>query len=328
MAATVLLRPQSLQGTLPDCRCRSAVRDPVGRSVDWRLVSILPTSPLERRVRVIAWLNLIGNVLIIATGGAVRLTGSGLGCPTWPMCTDDSFVNTPEMGIHGAIEFGNRTLSPVLGILAILLVLAAWRLGVLRGLALAVLGGVVLQGVVGGITVITGLNAWIVGFHYLASTALVAVTTAIVVRTTRLPGPRERFLPRWMGALTQVATMLLLLVLVVGVLTTGSGPHSGDASAPRNGFAWDVLAHAHAYAGYALVAALLGLLVGAARLGDRRFLVSLAAVIAAVGTQVVVGIVQANTGIPPLLVGIHMVLAAVTVALSVLLVDATRRTAA
>lgn len=288
-------------------------------------MSILPTLPRDRRVRVTAWLNLIGNLLIIATGGAVRLTGSGLGCPTWPMCSAESFVNTPEMGIHGVIEFGNRLLSPVLGILAILLVLACWRLGILRILALVVLAGVVLQGVVGGLTVLTGLNAWIVGFHYLASTALVAVTTAIVVRTGREPGPRQRFLPRWMGILTHVTTFLLLIVLVVGVLTTGSGPHSGDASAPRNGFAWDVLAHAHAYAGYALIVALVVLLVGALRSGDRRYLRSLLLLFVAVAVQIAVGIAQANSGIPPLLVGIHMVLAAVTVALTVLLVDATRR---
>ena len=288
-------------------------------------MSLLPTSPRSRFVRVVAWLNLVGNVLIIATGGAVRLTGSGLGCPTWPLCTEDSFVNTPEMGIHGVIEFGNRTLSPVLGILAILLVVATWRLGVLRVLALVILAGVVLQGVVGGITVLTGLNAWIVGFHYLASTALVAVATAVVVRTRRDPGPRERFLPGWLRVVTHVTTALLVVVLGIGVVTTGSGPHSGDAAAARNGLAWDVLAHAHAYAGYALVAALLVFLVGAVRVGDRRLLTWLIVLIVAVAVQIVVGIVQANTGIPPLLVGIHMVLAAVTVALTVVTLDATRR---
>lgn len=288
-------------------------------------MSLLPTSPRSRLVRVVAWLNLVGNVLIIATGGAVRLTGSGLGCPTWPLCTDDSFVNTPEMGIHGVIEFGNRTLSPVLGILAILLVVATWRLGVLRVLALVILAGVVLQGVVGGITVLTGLNAWIVGFHYLASTALVAVATAVVVRTTREPGRRERFLPPWLRIVAHLTTALLVVVLGIGVVTTGSGPHSGDATAPRNGLAWDVLAHAHAYAGYALVAALLVFLVGAVRVGDRRLLTWLVVLIGAVVVQIVVGIVQANTGIPPLLVGIHMVLAAVTVALTVVTLDATRR---
>lgn len=290
-------------------------------------MSLFPTHPTDLRIRIVSWLNLIGNLAIIGTGGAVRLTGSGLGCPTWPLCTEDSLVNTPEMGIHGMIEFGNRTLSGVLGVLALLLVLVTWRIATLRILAIVVLAGIVAQAVVGGITVLTGLNSWIVGFHYLASTALVAVCTAIVIRATRGLGPRERFLPGWMRVVTHVATVLLLLTMIVGIVTTGSGPHSGDDSALRNGLAWDVLAHVHAYLGYALVASLVVLLLGAMRAGDRRFLVTVLMVIAAVVVQIAVGIAQANLGIPPLLVGIHMVLAGITVALTALLVDASRRPA-
>lgn len=290
-------------------------------------MSLLPTLPTDRRLRVITWLNLVGNLVIIGTGGAVRLTGSGLGCPTWPTCTADSLITTPEMGIHGVIEFGNRLLSPVLGILALLLVLAAWRVrGAVRVLAIIVLVGVILQAIVGGITVLTGLNAWIVGFHYLASAALVAVATALLLRTrAAAQGPRERFLPPVGRILLHASTALLLLVIVVGVVTTGSGPHSGDPDALRNGLAWDVLAHVHAWIGYALVAALLGLLVVAVRAGDRRFLGALAVVLAVVAVQIAVGIAQANLGLPPLLVGIHMVLAGVTAAVAVVLVDAARR---
>lgn len=288
-------------------------------------MSLIPTRPTDLRIRIVAWLNLIGNLAIIGTGGAVRLTGSGLGCPTWPLCTEDSLVNTPEMGIHGVIEFSNRTLSGVLGVLALLLVLVTWRIVRLRVLAIIVLVGIVAQAVVGGITVLAGLNSWIVGFHYLASTALVAVCAAIVIRAVRGMGPRERFLPGWMRIVTHVTTALLLLTMIVGVITTGSGPHSGDESALRNGLAWDVLAHVHAYLGYALVASLVVLLVGAVQVGNRRLLVSVLVVIAAVVVQIAVGIAQANLGIPPLLVGIHMVLAGITVALTVLLVDASRR---
>lgn len=298
-----------------------------GAHVQLDVVSVLPTRPTDLRIRIVAWLNLIGNLAIIGTGGAVRLTGSGLGCPTWPLCTEDSLVNTPEMGIHGVIEFGNRTLSGVLGVLALLLVLATWRIVRLRVLALVVLVGIVAQAVVGGITVLSGLNSWIVGFHYLASIALVAVCTALVIRAHRGLRERERFLPRWMSVTTHVATLFLVLTMAVGVVTTGSGPHSGDETAARNGFAWDVLAHVHAYLGYALVAALLVLLVGAIRVGDRRFLVAVLAVIGVVAVQIAVGIAQANLGIPPLLVGIHMVLAGITVALTVVLVDASRRPA-
>ena len=296
-----------------------------GAHVQLSFVSIIPTSPTDLRIRIVAWLNLLGNLAIIGTGGAVRLTGSGLGCPTWPLCTEDSLVNTPEMGIHGVIEFGNRTLSGVLGVLALLLVVVTWRIVVLRVLALIVLGGIVAQAVVGGITVLSGLNSWIVGFHYLASIALVALTTAIVLRATRGLAPREPFLPRGMRLVTRVATTLLVLTMAVGVVTTGSGPHSGDETAARNGLAWDVLAHVHAYLGYALVASLVVLLVAAVRVGDRRFLAVVLVVISAVVVQIAVGIAQANLGIPPLLVGIHMVLAGVTVALTVVLVDASLR---
>lgn len=288
-------------------------------------MSLIPTRPTALPVRIVAWLNLIGNLAIIGTGGAVRLTGSGLGCPTWPLCTEDSLVNTPEMGIHGVIEFSNRTLSGVLGVLALLLVVVTWRFASMRILAFVVLGGVIAQAVVGGITVLTGLNSWIVGFHYLASIALVAVTTAIVLRAHRGLGAKERFLPGWMTITTHITTVLLVLTMSLGVVTTGSGPHSGDESALRNGLAWDVLAHIHAYAGYALVAALFVTLVGAIRAGERRFLVAVLVVIGVVGVQILVGIAQANLALPPLLVGIHMVLAGIAVALTVVLVDASRR---
>ncbi|KTR84560.1 cytochrome oxidase assembly protein, partial [Microbacterium testaceum] len=96
-----------------------------GAGVLNRFVAWLPHD-VDRRVRVFAWLSFVAEVLIIGTGGAVRLTGSGLGCPTWPRCTADSLVNTPEMGIHGIIEFGNRTLTGLVGILALIVVVLVW----------------------------------------------------------------------------------------------------------------------------------------------------------------------------------------------------------
>ena len=91
------------------------------------LISRLP-SDVDKRVRVIAWVSLAGQVALIATGGAVRLTASGLGCPEWPLCTEDSLVNTPEMGIHGVIEFGNRLLTFVLVIIAIAMFILVLRI--------------------------------------------------------------------------------------------------------------------------------------------------------------------------------------------------------
>lgn len=275
---------------------------------------------IGRLLRVVAWLNFIGNVVIIATGGAVRLTGSGLGCPTWPLCTPDSLVPTPALvdeGIHSLIEFGNRLMSPVLGVFALALVILVWPLRAGRrdlfALACVVLGGIIAQAVVGGITVWTGLNPFIVGFHYVASLTLVSITAALLVRIYAAPGPRVLAVPRWYAGLTHATTLVLVLTIVFGVLTTGAGPHSGDAAAGRNGFDATLLEHVHAWPGYALLALTLALAVTAwaRRLPTRRWVTALLAVEI---VQVAVGLYQARNGLPELAVGVHMVLAALTAA--------------
>lgn len=272
---------------------------------------------VDRRIRVFAWLSFLAEVLIIATGGAVRLTGSGLGCPTWPTCTPESLVNTPEMGIHGIIEFGNRTLTGLVGILALIVVVLVWRMRAERRdlfvLSLIVLGGVVAQAVVGGVTVLTGLNPFIVGFHYVASLVLVCVCAAFLVRMNAAPGARTRAVPRWYAITTHVTTLVLALTIVFGVLTTGAGPHSGDAAAGRNGFNAELLEHVHAWPGYALLALVL-VLTGAAwagRLPTRTWVSTLLGVVL---VQIAVGLYQARNGLPELAVGVHMVLAALTAA--------------
>jgi cytochrome c oxidase assembly protein subunit 15 len=284
----------------------------LGRFIDW-----LPTR-VDRRVRVFAWLSFVAEVLIIGTGGAVRLTGSGLGCPTWPRCTPDSLVNTPEMGIHGIIEFGNRTLTGVVGILALAVVVLVWRMRKERRgmfvLALVVLGGIVAQAVVGGITVLTGLNPFIVGFHYIASVVLVTVCAAFLTLMYLPTGPRERAVPTWFAGLVHATTGILALTVVFGVLTTGAGPHSGDAAAvQRNGFDAEILEHVHAWPGYALFVLTLVIVVLAwrLRLPVRRWATALLAVEL---VQIAVGLYQARNGLPELAVGIHMVLAALAAA--------------
>ncbi len=271
-------------------------------------------------LRVFAWLNLVGNIVIIGTGGAVRLTASGLGCPTWPTCTPDSLVPTPELvddSIHSVIEFGNRMMSPLLGVLALVLLILTWRLRRARRdllvLAWIVMAGIVAQAVVGGVTVLTGLNPFIVGFHYIASLTLVCVTTAFLVRLGTPPGPRERAVPSWYAILAHVTTLVLAVTIVFGVLTTGAGPHSGDADAGRNGFDAEILEHVHSWPGYALLALTLVLLVFAwvRRLPTRGWLVALLAIEVA---QIAVGLYQARNGLPALAVGIHMVLAALLAA--------------
>ncbi|MFJ4160748.1 heme A synthase [Microbacterium testaceum] len=289
----------------------SRVPAPLRRVVAW-----LPTD-VDRRVRVFAWLSFIAEVLIIGTGGAVRLTGSGLGCPTWPRCTPDSLVNTPEMGIHGIIEFGNRTLTGLVGILALAVVVLVWRMRherrVLFVLSLVVLVGIVAQAVVGGITVLTGLNPFIVGFHYIASVSIVAVCAAFLVRMNQPVGPRLLAAPRWFAGLVHATTGVLALTIVFGVLTTGAGPHSGDASAGRNGFDAEVLEHVHSWPGYALFALTLVVVIASwrLRLPVRRWAVALLAVEL---VQIAVGLYQARNGLPEWAVGTHMVLAALAAA--------------
>ena len=282
-----------------------------------RLIDWLPTD-VDRRVRVFAWLSFLAEVLIIGTGGAVRLTGSGLGCPTWPRCTPDSLVNTPEMGIHGIIEFGNRTLTGLVGILALAVVVLVWRMRrerrALFVLSLIVLGGIVAQAIVGGITVLTGLNPFIVGFHYLASVALVTVCAAFLTLMYLPAGPRARAVPGWFAGLVHATTAVLAVTIVFGVLTTGAGPHSGDAAAvQRNGFDAEILEHVHAWPGYALFALTLAVVVAAwrLRLRVRRWATALLAIEV---VQIAVGLYQARNGLPEFAVGTHMVLAALTAA--------------
>ncbi len=335
--------------------------------------SWLPTR-IDRRLRVAAWLSFVAEVVIIATGGAVRLTGSGLGCSEWPLCTPESLVPTPEQGIHGVIEFGNRTMTGLVGILAIVVLLftlhiaggrrsfvaALWfALGSVAGGAVAfavasaagvpgfpffsaglllvciagavhslritpergdlvalawiVLVGVVAQAFVGGITVLTGLNPVIVGFHYASSLVLVCVTAAFLVRMRAVPGPRVRAVPTWFAVLSHLTGLALAATIFFGVLTTGSGPHSGDANVIRDGFDATVLAHVHAWPGYILAVLVAAMTIAAwlLQLEPRGWLLVLTALIV---VQVAVGVWQAREGLPELLVGIHMVLAALSAA--------------
>ena len=273
----------------------------------------LPTSPSDRRVRVLAWLVLATQLLIVGTGGAVRLTGSGLGCTTWPRCTEDSFIATPEMGIHGIIEFGNRTLFFVLQAVAILAFLSVWRLR--RGrrdlfvLALVPCFTVVVQAVLGGITVWSGLNPYVVGLHFLPSVLLAAVAAAYVDRVYAVPGPRVRAVPGWVAGVTHLLSGVLFVTIVLGILTTGSGPHAGDAGAARNGLDSELLQHFHSWPAYVSLGLALVVAVFAALRGPRALLRRAILLLAVMAVQIVVGIWQARTGLPPILVGVHMVLA-------------------
>lgn len=290
----------------------------------------LPDS-IGRSIRVVSVASLVLQILIVATGGAVRLTGSGLGCPTWPLCTDESLIATPEMGVHGAVEFGNRLLSIVVGFAAVLLVVLLLRLRKERRdvfvPALLVLAGTVLQGIIGGISVRIRLDPFLVGSHFIISAALVALATVVVYRVFAGHRGAEWAAPGWFRALTHVTTLFVAVTVVVGVLTTGSGPHAGDSAADRNGLDSELLQHVHSWPAYATLALTLVLVVAAWGIGGRlRLFTALLLVIE--GVQVVVGVVQSRLGLPELLVGIHMVLAVCLVAAMTSVVLSLRKPAA
>jgi cytochrome c oxidase assembly protein subunit 15 len=252
---------------------------------------------------------LVANIGVVCTGGLVRLTGSGLGCPTWPRCTDDSYVTTAKMGVHGAIEFGNRTLTGVLSVFALVAIAAAWRQ---RGRSRAplragvgVLAGIAAQGVIGGITVRLTLNPWSVAVHFLASIALIALVFALWHRTRAEP-PRWTA-PRAMRSAAVVITAVSAAVLVLGTIVTGSGPHSGDTKAARTGFDPQAMSQLHTDAVMVLVGLSVALWFGLRALGAPLRVTRAAGVLVIVElSQGVIGFVQYFTGLPWPVVMLHI----------------------
>lgn len=246
--------------------------------------------------RQITLFNLAANIGIVITGGAVRLTSSGLGCPAWPKCTEDSYHATPELGINGAIEYGNRILSVIVGMIAVLTVVTLWRTPQ-RRLALAVLGGVLLQALVGGLTVRFDLSPYFVGPHFLFSMVLIALAFQLW-RGTRPPPPGTE--PR-LRPLAVALTIISAAVLVIGVVVTGSGPHAGDEKAVRTGLDPEMISQLHVD----FVFLLAGLAVAYAIVArsTRRTGLTLIAIVLAQG---LIGFVQYFTGLPVILVGAHL----------------------
>ena len=150
-----------------------------------RITSWLPTQ-VNAFVRTMTWVTLVVQILIVVTGGAVRLTASGLGCPDWPTCDGSSVVVTPEMGIHGIIEFANRLLTFLLVVVAVVAFLSVVRMRKARRdlfwLSIAIGLGIPAQAVIGGISVWMKLNPYIVGLHFVISIALVVLSTLFVLR--------------------------------------------------------------------------------------------------------------------------------------------------
>jgi heme a synthase len=269
-------------------------------------------TPSPRTLRRAALAAVVMSVLIIVTGGAVRLTGSGLGCDTWPKCTDDSLIVTPEQGYRGAIEFGNRMLTYVLSAAVGWAIVAArstkpWRRGLTR-LGWAQFWIVMSNAVIGGITVWMGLNPWTVAGHFIAANSLLTVAVITWHRTGEGDtAPRPR-VPRPVRKLSWAITIVSALLIVLGTTVTGAGKHAGDSSdVPRMPWDWTNAAHVHAIAAWVVCALALAMwlvlrVVDApddTRARARDLLIVLVA-------QGGIGYVQYFTGVPELLVAAHM----------------------
>jgi cytochrome c oxidase assembly protein subunit 15 len=258
-------------------------------------------------LRPLAWATLAANVVLVVTGGAVRLTGSGLGCPTWPRCTSSSFTPHGALDVHAAIEFGNRLLTFVLVAIAVTTFVAAWgsmRRDV-RMLAFALALGIPAQAVIGGITVLTDLNPWVVSFHLLCSLAIIGLS---VLFLHRLPGPAGGTARGPVVVLAWLTFGAAWAVLYLGTVVTGSGPHAGDKDAARNGLDPLQVSQLHADVVFLFLGLTVGLYftVRSAGLPTRPVSVLLAVVVG----QGAIGFVQYFSDLPIVLVGFHLLGAA------------------
>jgi cytochrome c oxidase assembly protein subunit 15 len=253
---------------------------------------------------------LVCNVGIVVTGGAVRLTASGLGCPTFPRCTDSSLVPTREMGVHGVVEFSNRLLTFALSAVVVAAVVVAWRARRrdLRVLSAALFGGIVAQALLGGVTVLTGLNPVTVMAHFLLSMVLIAAATLAAELSAGQPVPHRPLVQPVLLVGGRVLVGVTGLLLVAGTVVTGTGPHSGDKHAThRLPFSLVEVTQLHAD----LVWLLVGLAVGlgfalratSAPASVRRRAGELLVVVVAQG---LVGYLQYATNLPIGLVAVHV----------------------
>ncbi|WP_330457102.1 COX15/CtaA family protein [Streptomyces sp. NBC_00820] len=269
-------------------------------------------TPAPRTVQRAALAALVMSVVIVVTGGAVRLTGSGLGCPTWPTCTDDSLTTTSAMGVHGAIEFGNRMLTYVLCAAVGWAIVAArsekpWRRGLTR-LGWAQFWVVMGNAVLGGIVVLVGLNPYTVAAHFLLSTALIAVAAVMWQRTREGDEAPRPLVGKAVAQLVWFLVGASLLLIVAGTVVTGAGPHAGDTrEVHRIPVDWETVAKLHAVLAWIVVTLTFALwfvlkAVDAPKSPLARtrelFLILLG--------QGVIGYVQYFTHLPELLVGLHM----------------------
>ncbi len=250
---------------------------------------------------------LISQAAIVVTGGAVRLTGSGLGCPTWPECTPGSYIpikNQAEGAVHSWIEFTNRLLTFVMVAIAIAVLIAVLKAGRkdLRILALGQFLGIFGQGVLGGITVLTDLNPISVASHFLLSTILIAAATSLYSRR-KAPATKTRIRGQ-INSYSKVHLMWATAVIILGTVVTGAGPHAGDFQAPRLHIRIQVAALLHGSAVVLLILSTIAFYLrkDISTLTRKRLLVFLIISLA----QGAIGYIQYLQGVPELLVAAHL----------------------
>lgn len=281
------------------------------------LVDRLPL-PSLRTQKLIAAAVVLSQALISVTGAIVRVTASGLGCPTWPQCFPGSFTPVPHAevpGLHQAVEFGNRLITFVVVLTAIAAVLAVTRARRRREVivyAWLMPASTVLQAVIGGITVLTGLLWWTVAIHLLVSMAMVWLATLLYVKVGEPDtGTPVAVVPKPLRQLTFLSAVALTATLVSGTLVTAAGPHAGDKSPQRTVPRLEVeivtLAHLHGTLLVAYLCLLIGVAAGLLAVrapadSIRKLWVLVAMVVA----QGVIGFVQYHTGVPAVLVALHV----------------------
>jgi cytochrome c oxidase assembly protein subunit 15 len=269
-----------------------------GRAADWT------RSP--RTLRLFALLSVIVSVGIVITGGAVRLTDSGLGCPTWPRCVGSSLVPRERLGVNGAIEFTNRTLTFVVGIVLLATLVVAWRQRRHVRLAALAFAGVPAQALLGGVVVLTDLNPWLVAAHFLLSAAIIAATYVLWWRAADRAGVGA---PRPVRLLATALTSVTALVLVAGSIVTGTGPHAGDlehGTIKRIDLPITGVTQLHADLVMVLIGLTLGVVAAGWTIGSHRLRQAGLVLLAVELAQGAIGYTQYFLNVPPLLVGFHM----------------------
>ncbi|HSF26588.1 MAG TPA: COX15/CtaA family protein [Actinomycetes bacterium] len=282
-----------------------------GAPLPSRLVRRLRARPSPRTLRGFAIASLAANLLLVVSGGVVRLTASGLGCPTFPRCTEQSLVPTAEMGVHGLIEFGNRMLTFVLAAVAVATLVVAWRVRParrdVRRLALLLAFSIPVQALIGGVVVLTELNPWTVMLHFLASLVLVGLATVLMQRAIEGDEPAQPVAGRPLRRMALLTLLVAAATVYAGAVVTGTGPHAGDRDARRTGLDLLWVTQLHADLVFLLVGLSVGLLVLAHAVHAPRRAIRAAWVLVAVeAAQAVIGYTQYFTGLPIVLVAVHM----------------------